>query len=195
MSWKTSFFIIALVNVLVVIGAVVMLLSSSSSVTIKGTKINETKYAKLDVQTTKADVNVLIDEYVKEHTKDQPLTYDVKLDNDVVVATQVPIFGKKLDAVVTFEPVIADNGNVELTNAEVTIGKLKVPIQYVLKYIKDNAPLPNWVVVNTDKQTIYVALTEYTTKTGYRVKANKLDLKNDRLSLTLFVPVKQIIKK
>ncbi|MFP3361021.1 DUF2140 family protein, partial [Planococcus sp. SIMBA_143] len=78
----------------------------------------------------------------------------------------VTIFDRKVDFFLKFEPQVQPNGDLLLKEKSFQIGLLELPSDKVLSFIKKQASLPPEITIDSDKGTIYMAVSE-------------LELKND----------------
>ncbi|TYR81168.1 DUF2140 family protein [Priestia megaterium] len=141
--------------------------------------------AELTILAKKEDLNVLIDKYLKREFKDQPLNYDITLTDVVRVDGTIEVFGDDIDIRMTFEPVVQENGDIELEQQSLSIGKLQLPVRTVLRYVNNNFKLPEWVTIDPKNESVYVALQEMKLETDFNVQVKKFDLKNDDIRVRL----------
>ncbi|MBA2872340.1 uncharacterized protein YpmS [Anoxybacillus calidus] len=189
MKWKTLFFVLLGGNIVIISIVLFLMLQPSDEVKKLGTLPN-TNVAELTVYSSKEHLNFIINDYIKKKTKNHPLQYDIQLTDRVHLKSKIPLFGREVDFLVTFEPKVVDNGNLKLVNPEMTLGELRLPVNYILKYLQKNASLPEEVVINPAKRFIYIHLNEIKLSNGYRIQAKKFDLVNDEIVLTLLVPIR-----
>lgn len=186
MNWKRAFFVLAAVNAVVLILAAVWLLQPSPPV--KRPARPDVEGASFTVYSKKAHLNAVINDYLAEKTKDHPLRYDVWLADRVYVSSEIPIFGRNVELVVSFVPKVVKGGNVELVEPVISLGDWKLPVTYVLRYLQKHAPLPDEVIIDPGRARIYVALHEIRFGNGYQVAAKKIDLAADEIVFTLTIP-------
>jgi uncharacterized protein YpmS len=190
MKWKTLFFVLLGGNIVIISIVLFFILQPSDEVK----KIEETvpnaNVAELTVYSSKEHLNLIINDYIKKKTKNHPLQYDIQLTDRVHLKSKIPLFGREVDFLVTFEPKVVDNGNLELVNPEMTLGELRLPVNYILKYLQKKASLPEGVIIDPAKSLIYVHLNEINLSNGYRIQAKKFDLANDEIVFTLLVPIR-----
>ncbi|WP_052659353.1 YpmS family protein [Bacillus alveayuensis] len=188
MKWRTLFFALLGGNI-VIISMILFFVFQPSDEARKIKPLPSKNVAQLTVSSSKEHVNLIINDYIKEKTKNHPLQYDVRLTDRVQLKSKIPLFRREVDLLVTFEPKVAGNGNLELVHPEMTLGELRLPVPYILKYLQKNASLPDCVVIHPEKSLIYVHLNEINLNNGYRIQAEKFDLVNDEIVFTLFVPI------
>ena len=88
-----------------------------------------------------------------------------------------------------------ENGNVQLKATNISIGKLNLPIGYVMNLIAKQYNLPKWVQIDSKKQLIVLNLDEYKLENGLKIKAKKFDLKNDDIRFSVYLPLEELVKK
>jgi uncharacterized protein YpmS len=189
MKWKTLFFALLGGNIVIISIVLFFMLQPSDEVKKIETSLPKANVAELTVYSSKENLNLIINDFIKKKTKNHPLQYDIQLTDRVHLKSKIPLFEREVDLLVTFEPKVVDNGNLELVNPEMTLGELRLPVNYILKYLQKNASLPEGVVIHPAKRLIYVHLNEINLSNGYRLQAKKFDLANDEIVFTLLVPI------
>ncbi|MBC1366946.1 DUF2140 family protein [Listeria innocua] len=140
--------------------------------------------------TTKSDLNQLISSYIEEFSKEQDIGYKVFVANNVNFTAEAKIFGEPVELRLKFSPKVVDNGNIELSLTDMSVGALPLPVSYVMNYVNKNYKFPEWVTVLPKKEKIYLSLDKLNLKGDTKVRADTLNLKKDDISFTLLVPVK-----
>ncbi|MBC2145209.1 YpmS family protein [Listeria innocua] len=140
--------------------------------------------------TTKSDLNQLISSYIEDFSKEQDIGYKVFVANNVNFTAEAKIFGEPVELRLKFSPKVVDNGNIELSLTDMSVGALPLPVSYVMNYVNKNYKFPEWVTVLPKKEKIYLSLDKLKLKGDTKVRADTLNLKKDDISFTLLVPVK-----
>ncbi|MBC2136850.1 YpmS family protein [Listeria innocua] len=140
--------------------------------------------------TTKSDLNQLISSYIEDFNKEQDIGYKVFVANNVNFTAEAKIFGEPVELRLKFSPKVVDNGNIELSLTDMSVGALPLPVSYVMNYVNKNYKFPEWVTVLPKKEKIYLSLDKLKLKGDTKVRADTLNLKKDDISFTLLVPVK-----
>ncbi|MBC2110756.1 YpmS family protein [Listeria innocua] len=140
--------------------------------------------------TTKSDLNQLINSYIEDFSKEQDIGYKVFVANNVNFTAEAKIFGEPVELRLKFSPKVVDNGNIELSLTDMSVGALPLPVSYVMNYVNKNYKFPEWVTVLPKKEKIYLSLDKLKLKGDTKVRADTLNLKKDDISFTLLVPVK-----
>ena len=190
-KWKVSFLVIAIINLLFIVSVVTfLLLPSEKPLKEIKTELND-KEAKVPflIRSQKDTLSDLINHYLEEETIQENLQYRVELEEFVYVYGAIKAFNKDIDMTLILEPKVESDGNMQLLVKELSIGQLKLPVSYVLKYMKTYYELPSYVNIDPSKKVIDVYLDELTLKNGLSAKAESFNLKNDDITFTLYVPL------
>ncbi|MCY8231014.1 YpmS family protein [Priestia endophytica] len=185
-KWKTLFFSLLCLNIILVLVAVVAIFQPIEKR--QAPSKEEVNGIELGVVGDKKNLNALIDKYLKQEFASDTLAYNVVLNDEVEVYGKIVAFGRDVDIKMTFAPIVQKNGNLVLEQTGLSVGALPLPVETVLKYVNNHFPMPEWVSINPKKESIYVALNQMELENGFRVKAEKFDLKNDEISIKLIDP-------
>ena len=156
---------------------------------------NETEEAiPFQVAAEKEQINLLIDQYITEKQTGQSVNYQFQLTDQAELAGTFKVFGINIPFHLDLDPFVMENGNIQLKAKQISLGQLNLPIPFAMKQISQQLDLPHWVVVNSEKQTITLKLNEFSLKSGVFFSADRIDLAEDDIRLTVLVP-KQTIKE
>lgn len=151
--------------------------------------ISNKSAVEFQTSTTKSDLNQLISTYIDEFSNEQDIGYKVFVANNVNFTAEAKIFDEPVELHLKFAPKVVDDGNVELTLKDLSVGALPLPVSYVMNYVNKNYKFPDWVTIIPKKEKIYLALDKLKLKGDTKVRVDTLDLKKDDISFTLLVPV------
>lgn len=187
--WKIAFLTLLSFNLLIII----LFFSFVFFGSIKNTKIEPKglnhSVSEFQIQTDKEDLNALITHYIEKEGLNGPIDYHVLLDEEVELYGSIKVFSHELELKMTFEPEALDNGDLILKQESISLGGVHLPVNYVLKLIRDSYKLPEWVTIQPNDQTIYVALQNMELNNGIQIRAEKFDLRNNEISFSMLVPV------
>jgi uncharacterized protein YpmS len=190
-KWKIGFLILLGINLLIAIILFSLVLAPSTDKEISKIKNPTTDdHVSFQVKSNKYDLNRLINHYMKEEAADSPIDYQVLLGTEVELYGTLPFFSEELNLKLTFEPKAQKNGDLVLKQKTMSVGKLHLPISYVLNFISENYKLPKGVEIRPNDQLVYIHMQELKLKSDLKIKADKFDLKKDDISFTILVPVK-----
>lgn len=190
-KWKISFLVLIIINVLFIIFVTTSLLipSEKPNEEVKTDKNSADVLIPFLISTEKKSLTDLINHYLEEETGQKNLQYRVELEENVNVYGVIKAFNKDIDMTLILEPKVKSDGNMQLFVKELSIGRLKLPISYVLKYMSTNYDLPHYVIIDSSKKVIDINLDELTLKNGLSARAESFNLKKDDITFTLFVPL------
>ncbi|MBD8004889.1 YpmS family protein [Bacillus norwichensis] len=186
--WKIGFLILAAVNLIFICGIGLLLFLSSDQTEIPKNTTDTSTYSEFTIETRKEDLNDLINYYIEEEGLNGPIHYNVFLTDEVELYGEVSVFSQALQLKMTFEPKALDNGDLVLEQKDVYLGDVKLPVSYIMKFIRDAYKLPSWVIIQPNDQQIYVALQEMRLNNGIQVRVQEFDLARDRISMKMLVP-------
>ncbi|MGX1264048.1 uncharacterized protein YpmS [Rossellomorea marisflavi] len=193
-KWKVGFFALAGLMLAVIIVLLIMVSAPIKDDPVPKGNPDENNDVGFNIQTDKEDLNLIIEHYIEEEGMDGPVDYGVQLKDDVELIGSVPVFTSNLDFKLTFEPEALENGDILLKQKSISLGKLKLPVSYVLKIVRDSYNFPEWVKIRPNDEEIYVALQDMELKSNIKVRANEFNLKDDRISFRLLVPVDRALQ-
>jgi uncharacterized protein YpmS len=188
-KWKTGFFLILGLNLIMVIILLSLILVPADEKEKIKQNIPDEKSVSFQVKSNKADLNVLINQYIKKEAADSPIDYSIQLQDEVELYGTLKFFSQEVDLKLTFVPEALDNGDLVLKQRSISVGSLPLPVSYVLKFIKDNYKLPKGVDILPNDKMIHVHMEQLKVKSDVKIKANKFDLVKDDIAFTIVVPV------
>ena len=141
-----------------------------------------------EVKTTREDLTRFINQYLEQKGLTRTYHYEVYIADVVELHGKMPFFNREIDFVLTFKPVPQENGDLILKQETISIGKINLPVSYVMNFIDRQYQTPDWVTIQPDEQMIYVALHEMKWKSNIQVRAKQFDLEHNTISFLLTVP-------
>jgi uncharacterized protein YpmS len=190
-KWKIGFLLLLGINLLIaIIMLSLLMMPTSNKESSKQKDLKEDDHVSFHVKSNKNDLNRLINHYLKEEAADSPIEYQVVLGDEVELYGTIPFFSEELNMKLTFVPEALKNGDLVLKQKSMAIGRLHLPIAYVLSFISDNYKLPMGVDIRPDDHLVYVHMQHLKLKSDLKIQADKFDLKKDDIAFTILVPVK-----
>lgn len=189
-KWKKWFIILLSINI-----GVILILFFIITWPIKD-KIVENDYSPLQnyvpflIHTKKENLNKVINHYIEKEAGGGPVDYQVVLGDEVELYGTIPVFTDEIQMKMTFRPKALENGDLVLQQKSVAIGKMELPVTYILNFIEKRYHLPKGVIIQPDKKMVYISMQNLKLKSDFKVRVNKFDLKNDDISFQLYVPIK-----
>ncbi|SER96391.1 YpmS family protein [Salisediminibacterium halotolerans] len=156
--WKVSFFVLA-AAVLLTISLAFFWLNSISSDNSESTferpDISAQDGAEFRVSTSIEDLNTWI---AQEMAREGEEDFDLYVDDAVYVEANIDAFGFQVPMEMQLNPVLLDNGNIELQEESFQIATIDLPSKQLFQVIGQTVELPEWITVVPDEQLFYVDL-------------------------------------
>lgn len=188
-TWHRRFILLALINgVLIVTLFVFLLLTPPVSDSLPDPTYQEELGAKFTVETTKSDLNDLINTYINDVLKTNQANFDVIVDDDIQLNGELFAFGVPIPLRVTMDPVVMDNGDLVLKMNTLSLGLLDLPRGRILHYINRQVETPDWLYFDSENEQIYLAVTSIEIDSNLRFRVDALDLSTDSIIFTFTVP-------
>ncbi|WP_170007098.1 YpmS family protein [Bacillus fonticola] len=146
------------------------------------------QYAQVNAQVTKQDLSAIVNDYIEEQNVNGPISYWLTFSDTVNLNGSLAVFGTEIELQMAFSPLVQENGDVLLRQESISIGQLQLPVDYVLKYIRDSYQFPEWVEILPNQERVYVDLDGLTLQSGAKVKLSSFDLADDDIRFTLYIP-------
>lgn len=185
--WKVAFFIL-IIAIVLGIGYLASLLTTESESHTLPVRAEAPAGGQLFVETSKNDFEVLANKYLQQAINDQSIPLDLKVDDQIALISELQVFSLTIPVQMYFEPIVQDDGNIQLKQQQVDIGQLSIPPEQVLKLLRDSVDLPAWMVVSPADESVFIDLSGIPIEGGFDIRARKLDLINDEIILTVTVP-------
>ncbi|WLR48789.1 YpmS family protein [Halobacillus litoralis] len=187
-KWRTSFWLLALINVGVIIWLVALVFLPSSYTIVNVDQKKESPDAEFTIVSTKENMEQLANEYLSELSTQTVFDYSITLDRNVTLSGNIKAFDQVIPINVELHPEVQENGDLILRQEKISLGKLPLPNKKVLEFVKDNYNLPEWVIVNPNEENIYVAVTQMDTASNFNVKVDRFNLNSNQLAFKIAVP-------
>lgn len=144
-----------------------------------------TKDVKVGTMTTTRDQ---LNDTIKSLLKKYKLSdYKVYADNQqILLEGQLSLLGKDYPLYIYFQPSKLENGNILLTVKDFSVGTFQIPQKMVLRLLSKNKNIPNFIQISPKESTITIVLPEIDNDFGIYVKANTIDLYNDKIVFDLY---------
>lgn len=188
-GWMVAFFV--LLGVVVGSGIVVAnrILEPREVLTSNSAKLVERDGSPVvTIESTKQQVNELIAFYLQDYSEKSGLDYTFTLENQALLNGQFKVLGMPVNFYLYFDPYVMENGNVQLKAKSLSIGTLGVPIKEVMKLVKRSYKLPSWIEIKPSDGTVLIRLDQFRMQNGLFIKAEKIDLVDDEIKASLYLP-------
>lgn len=186
--WKYSF-IVLLALVIGTLGFIAYNVSAPQTKQVQTEKMIKAG-STFDIQMHKKQINSVVAYYLENYLENSKVKYNFTLDQQAILSGQFKFLGFPVEFNLFFKPYVLENGDIQLRAKQLAVGQLKVPMSFVFNYIQRQYKFPKWVVLNAHKSRITLRLNEFKLANGMQVKARHIDLKNDKIDLSVYVPLK-----
>lgn len=184
--YKILFLALLAINLLVLSVCILLLFLPGVSNPSDNTK----RHAQYEFQitSTRESLTAFLNAYLAEQADSQRLDYHVVIDDEVQVKGKIQAFASFINAQVSFDPAVEENGDVTLKVTELSLGRLNLPVAFVLNYMNRFYELPEFVHVYSGEKEIEIRLSDLPLKNGMFVRAETIDLKNDEIEFRYYHP-------
>lgn len=190
-GWKWAFILLLLVNIGGIIWLAVQLniLSDSESVQTETEEIVVSDEAMdFELVTDKAQVNRVINLYLQEELDERFSGYTVTVDELVELEGALNVFGFDVDFGLYMEPLVMDDGNLQLRAQRIQLGAFDLPIEIALNILNQQLDLPEWIRINSEEAFILVAFNEFSLENDVQLQMKRIDLEADDIRLDIILP-------
>lgn len=142
----------------------------------------------VNISSNKTQVNELIDFYLADYREKSGLDYEFVLNDQAMLKGEFKLLGVPINFYLYFDPYVMEDGNVQLKAKSLSIGTLGVPISEVMKLIKRSYELPEWIEIDAKEKTVMIRLDQFRMQNGLFIKAEKIDLVDDVIQASLYLP-------
>ncbi|GAA0322567.1 YpmS family protein [Oceanobacillus sp. FSL W7-1293] len=188
-KWRAGFFGLLIFNGLILLILLVLIFwPVSNNEFPPNTMIDEQESSEFYIQTTKQNLNNLVNAYVEKLLEGTEHHYRIMLEDDVHLMGELPVFSSTVPLSVRFEPIEQANGDLVLQQKSISVGLLELPNKKIMEYMDRFLPMPEWVTIDPDSQEIYVAVTDMELQGNFDVAVQHMDLEANNITMKLVVP-------
>lgn len=185
--WKWAF--ITLVTVLIITCGVVL---SKATAPVPETTVAKTvkpSDSSVTVELNRKQVNALAANYLNQFLKGQKVRYDFIVGKQYATLTgNTKFLGANVHFAINFIPERLANGNVLLRAKGLAVGRLNIPIKFVMSYIAKNYDIPKWVTINPKKKTVLLDLNRYSQHRSVKYSAQEINMQSGEFKFLIIVP-------
>lgn len=188
--WKKRFTILILVNIIVLVlfGMYIYSPIPKTEIEQSSNQYKSKNSSEFVVRTTPQNVNDLVNAYIDKLQVNSDYQYTIKMDEDLQLYGELPVFSSTVPLLIDFDPEVQDNGDLALKVTSISVADLKLPSKKIMQYVKKYLSVPSWVVIQPDKQQVYVNVTEMDIKSNLEVEVQQFDLENNNLAFKIRIP-------
>ncbi|MBM7705610.1 uncharacterized protein YpmS [Chryseomicrobium aureum] len=189
-KWKIAFLGLVLLLVLAIVYVGSLLTGTSESYTLTD-RPDPAEGGQLFVETSKQDFEKLANKYILEAVRDQPIPLQLVVEDKIALTSELTVFSLTIPVQMYFDPVVLEDGNIQLVQNQVDIGQLSIPPEEILKLLRSSIDLPNWMIVSPADESVFIDLGGLPIDGDLDIRAQEIDLENDEIILSVTVPTDQ----
>lgn len=189
-KWKIAFLGLVLLLVIAIVYVGSLLTGTSESDTLTD-RPDPAEGGQLFVETSKQDFEKLANKYIQEAVRDQPIPLQLVVEDKIALTSELTVFSLTIPVQMYFDPVVLEDGNIQLVQNQVDIGQLSIPPEEILKLLRSSIDLPNWMIVSPADESVFIDLGGLPIDGDLDIRAQEIDLENDEIILSVTVPTDQ----
>ncbi|MCH3922709.1 YpmS family protein [Limosilactobacillus sp.] len=185
--WKWAFFV--LLAAILISGGVVISKATAPSPRPEMTQTVAAKDTSVTVELNRKQVNALSANYLNQFLKGQKIKYHFLVGKQyATLVGDTKFMGVKIRFAINFVPERTAAGNVLLRAKGLAVGRLNIPIKFVMGYIAKNYNIPNWVSIDAKHKTILLDLNRYSKHHSLKYSAQEINMETGRFKFLITVP-------
>lgn len=145
-----------------------------------------------DLSTDKEDLNHLINLYLEEELGEDFEGYSVSVDENIDLAGTIDVLGFSVNFTLIMDPLVMENGDLQLKAESIQLGSFDLPLSLTMNVLSQQLELPEWIKVNSEEEYILVAFNEFELENGTYFEMDYIDLEEDDIRVTIFLPEEAI---
>lgn len=184
--WRSAFFALLLTVLLAILLLTGLLTNGFTARSTLPAKVQDTAKGQpiFTVQANKQQLETLINRQMK-NSKDHKLTYQVAIGNQVELKGTYRLLFTGIPFLLKFNPSVS-NGDIVLKESEVKLGRIRLPDQEVLGFLKVGTNFPKWVIIRPSERQVYINLSQIKMQGGMFLRAKSIDLANNDVSFNVY---------
>ncbi len=186
--WKIAFFVLAGIIAASLVSLILFVSSSSESEPLPKIQKVAGENHVLSVNLTKENFEGIANTYIGKAVKGEPLPVTMKIEDDVILASEMTVFSLTLPVIMHFDPIVREDGNLILKLFSMEIGNLNIAPSFVLKILRDSVKLPEWMIVRPSEEELFIDLSKIPVSGDLQVKAKTFNLEKDEIILDIIIP-------
>lgn len=185
--WKWAFIVLFAV-IIIGTGTVISKVTAPTATPAVACQVKPSD-ASVTVELNRKQVNALAANYLNHFLKGQKIKYTFLVGKQYATLTgDTKFLGAKIRFAINFVPERQKNGNVLLTAKGLSVGRLNIPVKFVMGYIAKNYNIPDWVKINAKKKTVLLDLNQYSQKRSLKYSAQEINMPAGQFKFLITVP-------
>ncbi|MFC4411297.1 YpmS family protein [Chungangia koreensis] len=186
--WKVAFFLLIAILVTSIIALAYWIGNPAEDPPIPVAEKSPRNSNVLTVTASKQDLEGIANTYISKAIEGEPLPVELLVEDQIVLISQLTVFGIELPVVMEFDPFVEDDGNLRLEQSTVEVGNLEIPPSTVLSLMQDTVKMPQWMIIRPSAEEVYIDLSQLPVTSDVKVKAKEIDLEKDQIIMEIIIP-------
>ncbi|WP_134644045.1 YpmS family protein [Weissella cibaria] len=127
--------------------------------------------AAFEVSVDRTELNAIVEKYLNDDPSLKNKFHFEMTKTGMMVYGTYKLLGQNVDFGMKMTPEVTKHGGILLHADSVAVGQLPLPVKYAMGYIGNMMNLPDWLKINTSKQTILIDLGKTPKVNDMRFKA------------------------
>ena len=183
--WKWAF--IGLVTVLLFFGF--QLFNTVQPVSINEPNQDVISYGDEQMTVTatinREDTEQFMNTFLTATLAEQYSNYYVEVNEQLNIHGDLEIFSFTVPFMLTFDPYVLENGNVQLRADAVQLSSFSLPVGAVMSLLGNQLEVPDFIAIDSDSQIIVLNLNELAEDYNVAVELLRIDLPEDEIEMNL----------
>ncbi|WP_283582791.1 YpmS family protein [Limosilactobacillus difficilis] len=189
--WKWAFFLLVAV-ILLTGGFLAHKVFAPVPSNMTGTAAYRKTDSAVQVNLNRKQINALSANYLNHFLHNSKIKYRFIVGPKyATLIGKTKVLGAKVQFALNCVPKRLDNGNVLLKAKGLAVGRLSLPVSFVMGYVKNTYKLPNWVSINQRQKTVLLDLNKYSRSKELHYSAKEIDMARGRFKIQVSIPPHQ----
>lgn len=192
--WKWAF--IGLVTVLLFV--VFQLFNAVQPVSINEPNQDVISYGDEQMTVTatinREDTEQFMNTFLTATLAEQYSNYYVEVNEQLNIHGDLEIFSFTVPFMLTFDPYVLENGNVQLRADAVQLSSFSLPVGAVMSLLGNQLEVPDFIAIDSDSQIIVLNLNELAEDYNVAVELLRIDLPEDEIEMNLKIHEDMILE-
>lgn len=189
-KWKTAFWILLLLDGIVVLALVGFYLSlffpRTDSTPYQPAAQKVAGAPVFVVSGNKEQLTQILNEELKKELKGN-VEASISLNDNVALQGTIKMLNIKIPYNMIFQPKVAQNGEaVILKETSMSLGGFPLPVGEVLQFIQAGTAFPKWVVVDPGNNRLVVHLSDFVIRDQFTIRAKEINLPKNKLVFNIY---------
>lgn len=136
---------------------------------------------------TTEDAETIMNSSIKAMITDEKYSYEVVLDEQLEIHSNVELFNFKIPYTLFFDPYVTEDGNLQLRADAIQLANFSLPVSAVLSLLAGELELPPYIGVDSEQQLILIDFNKLSAAYDFGITMQKFDLENNDIQLKLSV--------